>query len=141
MGLAKTRILVVDDNPDILAFMRTWLELSGYEPALAHDGVEALQVADQFRPHVVLMDLAMPRMDGFEAARRLGDRPWRRSVLLVAHTAHAEDRLRAQSEAAGFDMHLTKPADPDALVAAIRDWEARVATSRVAAGAHRDDRD
>lgn len=141
MGLAKTRVLVVDDNPDILAFMRTWLELSGYEPALAHDGVEALQVADQFRPQVILMDLAMPRMDGFEAARRLGDRPWRRSALLVAHTAHAEERLRAQSEAAGFDLHLIKPADPDKLVSAIRDWEGRVATATAAGVPHHDDQD
>lgn len=124
-SLAKTRVLVVDDNPDILAFMRTWLELSGYDIALAHDGVEALDVADDFRPDVILMDLAMPRMDGFEAARRLGGRPWRRDALLVAHTAHAEDRLRAQSQAAGFDMHLIKPADPDTLVGAIRDWERR----------------
>jgi len=129
MGSAKTRVLVVDDNPDILAFMRTWLELSGYEPALAHDGVEALEVADAFRPQVILMDLAMPRMDGFEAARRLGSRPWRQNALLVAHTAHAEDRLRAQSQAAGFDMHLIKPADPETLVGAIRDWEGQLANA------------
>ena len=125
---AKTRVLVVDDNPDILAFMRTWLELSGYEPALAHDGVEALEIADRIHPHVILMDLAMPRMDGFEAARRLGDRSWRRDALLVAHTAHAEDRLRSQTEAAGFDMHLIKPADPEKLVGAIREWEGRFGT-------------
>lgn len=131
-SLAKTRVLVVDDNPDILAFMRTWLELNGYQVALAHDGVEALDVADEWRPDVILMDLAMPRMDGFEAARRLGDRPWRRDVLLVAHTAHAEDRLRAQSQAAGFDMHLIKPADPDALVGAIREWEHRRDEAHVA---------
>ena len=55
-SLAKTRVLVVDDNPDILAFMRTWLELNGYQVALAHDGVEALDVADEWRPDVILMD-------------------------------------------------------------------------------------
>ena len=122
-SLAKTRVLVVDDNPDILAFMRTWLELNGYQVALAHDGVEALDVADEWRPDVILMDLAMPRMDGFEAARRLGDRPWRRDALSVGSTASPPLASRA---AIAFAWRACRSHAPSRSIAAHGDVRNRI---------------
>lgn len=111
------RVLVVDDNPDSAESLSMLLELMGHTVCTANDGAEALSVADEFRPDLVLMDLGMPHMDGLEAARRLRSQPWSTQLVLVALTGWGQDEDRERSEAAGFDHHLVKPLDTAALAA------------------------
>jgi two-component system CheB/CheR fusion protein len=112
---AGQRILVVDDNADSAQSLSTLLSILGNEVCTAADGLEGLEVAERFHPEVVLLDLGMPRMDGYEAARRLRTQPWARDVMLVALTGWSQDEDRARSREAGFDHHLVKPVDPHLL--------------------------
>jgi CheY-like chemotaxis protein len=111
------RVLVVDDNADSAESLSLLLELMGHTVCTAHDGEQALAEAEGFRPDLVLMDIGMPRMDGYEAARRLRQNAWAHTVVLVALTGWGQDEDRRRSEAAGFDHHLIKPVDPAALEA------------------------
>ena len=106
---AKRRILVVDDNRDSATSMAMMLRLLGDEVRTAHDGVEAVEVAEAFRPQVVLMDVGMPNLNGYDATRRIREQPWGRSVVVVALTGWGQDGDRAQSREAGCDDHLVKP--------------------------------
>jgi two-component system CheB/CheR fusion protein len=112
---AAYRILVVDDNVDSAESIGLLLELNAHHVRLAHDGPTALEVATSFRPEVIVLDIGLPGMDGYEVARRLRSGSATRDVLLIALTGYgqAEDRLR--SHAAGFDHHLVKPVDTDLL--------------------------
>jgi CheY-like chemotaxis protein len=83
----------------------------GNEVCRAHDGLEALAAAERFLPEIVLMDLGMPNLDGYEAARRMRQEPWGRAVTLVATTGWGQDDDRRRSAEAGFDRHLVKPID------------------------------
>jgi CheY-like chemotaxis protein len=112
-----TRVLVVDDNADSAESLSLLVELMGHAVRTAHDGEQALVEAEAFRPDIVLMDIGMPRMDGYEAARRLRTMPWAATIVLVALTGWGQDEDRRRSEAAGFDHHLIKPVDPAALEA------------------------
>ena len=109
---AGQRVLVADDNADSAQSLSLLLNLLGNDVCTAADGMEALERAEQFRPQVALLDLGMPRMDGYEAARRLRSQPWARELLLVAMTGWSQDEDRARSRDAGFDHHLVKPVDP-----------------------------
>lgn len=115
-GVSAQRILVVDDSHDSAESMSLLLQIHGNETRSAHDGVEAVAMAEEFRPDVVLMDIGMPRMDGYDACRRIRQRPWGRDVVLVALTGwgQAEDKRRSQE--AGFDEHMVKPVDYAALM-------------------------
>jgi len=84
----------------------------GHETHTAHDGVEAVQAAATFRPQVVLLDIGLPKMDGYEAARNIRQRPWGKTMLLVALTGWGQEEDRRRTREAGFDHHLTKPVDP-----------------------------
>ncbi len=108
----KYRVLVVDDNEDSANSMGMLLQLKGYEVRTAYDGLEAVAAAAEFRPAVVILDIGMPKLDGYGAARRIREASWSRGMVLVALTGwgQAEDKLRAQE--AGFDHHLTKPVSP-----------------------------
>jgi len=109
------RILVVDDNINAADSLATLLELGGHEVRVAYEGEAALLVAEAFRPQVVLLDIGMPGMDGYEVGRALREKPQTRSALLVAITGWgAPDDLRRAKEA-GFDHHLVKPVEPAAL--------------------------
>jgi CheY-like chemotaxis protein len=110
------RILVVDDNEDSAKSLATLLALNGNRTRVAFDGAAALTAAEQFRPEVVLLDIGMPKMNGFEAARRIREQPWGRDVLLIALTGWGQDRDRRRSQSAGFDAHLVKPVDHAALM-------------------------
>ena len=88
-------------------------------------GRPPLQVAEAFRPEVVLLDLGLPRMDGFEVARRLRGQPRTATALLVALTGYGQDEDRRRSHEAGFDCHLVKPADPDAVQAILASFGTR----------------
>jgi signal transduction histidine kinase len=109
------RILLADDNRDALDSLATLLQCDGHEVHTAGDGAEALEVAAQCRPDVVLLDIGMPKLDGYEVARRIRAEPWGKSAVLIALTGWGQDEDRRRSREVGFDSHLVKPLDPDAL--------------------------
>jgi signal transduction histidine kinase/CheY-like chemotaxis protein len=109
------RILVVDDNSDAAESLAMVLRVGGHEVCTAHDGLAALNAAEQFQPEVVLLDIGLPKVDGYEVARRLRERAGSEQVLLVAVTGYGQEEDRRRAEEAGFDAHLVKPADPFAL--------------------------
>ena len=110
-----TRVLVVDDSRDGADSLRLLLELLGAEVRVEYDGPAALDAFGAYQPEVVLLDIGMPGMDGFEVARRLRQRPESQDVTLIALTGWGQEKDRRNSEAAGFDHHLVKPVDIDAL--------------------------
>jgi PAS domain S-box-containing protein len=109
------RVLVVDDNDDSAQTMAMMLELGGHTSKVAHDGPTALQVALEFLPHVILLDIGLPGMDGFEVARNIRDRPELSDTMLVAMTGYGQEEDRRRTAQAGFAHHLVKPIDPAAL--------------------------
>ena len=111
----RTRILVVDDSRDGADSLRALLELLGAEVRVEYDGPTALEAVRAFQPEVVLLDIGMPGMDGFEVARRIRLRPESREMTLIALTGWGQEKDRRDSKAAGFDHHLIKPVDMDAL--------------------------
>jgi signal transduction histidine kinase/ActR/RegA family two-component response regulator len=112
----RLRILIVDDNRDASAMLAILLQFSGHETHTAHDGVEALEATTKLQPDVILLDLGLPRLNGYEAARKIREQqkqPGR--PLLVALTGWGQDEDRRRSQEAGFDEHLVKPVDVAAL--------------------------
>jgi CheY-like chemotaxis protein len=107
----RRRILVVDDNVDGAESLALLLELGGHEIATAHGGREALAVAATFAPDVVLLDIGLPELDGYEVARRLRADPRTAGARLIALTGWGSDADKQRSHDAGFDAHLTKPVD------------------------------
>ena len=115
------RVLCVDDNHDAADSLGVMLELVGFEAKVCYDGASALAVADEFRPDACILDLTMPGLDGVEVGRRLRERGWDRNLPLVAVTALGNDDARRRTTQAGFDLHLTKPVDPDRLANVLAD--------------------
>ncbi|HEX4886379.1 MAG TPA: PAS domain S-box protein [Casimicrobiaceae bacterium] len=113
------RVLIVDDNRDAAVSLGMVLTLAGCATELAHDGVEALETADRWRPDVVLLDLGLPGMDGHAVCRAIRERPWGRDAVIVAVTGWGQDEDRRRSKEAGFDSHLVKPVDHDTLLAVL----------------------
>jgi signal transduction histidine kinase len=111
----QRRILVADDNNDALESLATLLQLSGHEVYTAANGAMALESAEQHRPEVALLDIGMPKLDGYEVARRIRAQPWGQRITLVALTGWGQDSDRKRSQEAGFDSHLVKPLDLDKL--------------------------
>jgi signal transduction histidine kinase/ActR/RegA family two-component response regulator len=109
------RILVVDDNRDAADSLAMLLEMNGHTGMVAYDGASALEKAEKTRPHVALVDLGMPAMNGFEVAQRISTAPWGEDTVLVAITGWGAKSDRAKSKEAGFAYHLTKPVDYDTL--------------------------
>jgi len=109
------RILVVDDNVDVVETTTMLLSLSGHQVRSAKDGLQALHVATEFRPEVVLLDIGLPLMDGYEVARRLRQTPQTAGALLIALTGYGQQGDRQRGRDAGFDGHMLKPVDPHAL--------------------------
>jgi len=107
--VSPRRILVADDNSDAVEALALQLRLAGHEVRSANDGLEALEVAETFAPQVVLLDLGMPRMDGYEAAREIRRKWWGKSATLVALTGWGGQQDRQKTTDAGFDAHLVKP--------------------------------
>jgi CheY-like chemotaxis protein len=108
------RVLVVDDNLDSADTMAELVRIWGYEVRTAHDGPAALECARSFRPNVVLLDVGLPGMDGYELARRLRAEGLA-GELLVSVTGYGQDEDRRKAQEAGFDHHLTKPVNPETL--------------------------
>ncbi|WP_309625084.1 PAS domain-containing protein, partial [Methylibium sp.] len=109
-------ILVVDDNRDAALSLATVLQLSGYTTHVAYDGAEAVQVAAAVRPDVMLLDIGLPKLDGYEVARKIRAQPWGEAMVLVALTGWGQEEDRRRSSEAGFNGHLVKPVDLDALM-------------------------
>ncbi|MGH8193105.1 MAG: hybrid sensor histidine kinase/response regulator [Woeseiaceae bacterium] len=109
------RILVVDDNLDSAESLALLLRHSGHETRTAHDGLEAMETAAAFRPNVMLLDIGMPKLNGYEVARRIRKQPWGKSIVLVALTGWGQEEDRARSREAGFDEHIVKPVEHSAL--------------------------
>jgi PAS domain S-box-containing protein len=109
------RVLVVDDNVDAAESVAMILRLSGHEIRLAHSGPEALKAAEKYRPEVVVLDIGLPGISGYEVAKRLRQQPTFRETLLIAVTGYGQEEDQRRSREAGFDRHLVKPVDPYAL--------------------------
>ncbi len=107
------RVLIVDDNADSAESMAVLLRLRGHEVRLAYDGQSALEKAQTFRPDVMFLDLSLPKMDGYEVARRLRLEPEMKDILLVAMTGYGSEEDRQRTQEAGFYTHLIKPVDFD----------------------------
>jgi CheY-like chemotaxis protein len=112
---AERRVLVADDHRDSAASLARLLELLGYSVRVAHDGEAAIAEAQAFRPHAILLDIGMPKLNGYEACRAIREQPWARDVVIVALTGWGQDADRHRSREAGFDHHLVKPVELDAL--------------------------
>ena len=116
--IPSQRVLIIEDNRDTASMMDLMLQEWGQETRVAHDGNAALQIAEDFRPQVVLLDLGLPTLHGYEVARRLRQQSWAQKTFLVAITGWGREHDR-QSEAAGIDVRLLKPVDPDQLRAVL----------------------
>ena len=111
----RLRVLIVDDNADAARLLSMLVQFLGHEVKTAYDGVEGVREAENFQPNIVLMDLTMPRMNGYDAAREIRTQPWGQQMMLVALTGREEEEVRHAARQAGFDQHLVKPISPDAL--------------------------
>jgi CheY-like chemotaxis protein len=112
-GPGRRRVLVADDNRDSADSMAVVLRMMGHDVRTVHDGRQAIDEAAVFRPDVALLDIGMPQVDGYEAARRIREAPWGQAMLLVALTGWGQDEDRRRAAEAGFDLHFTKPIDVD----------------------------
>jgi PAS domain S-box-containing protein len=112
----KHQLLIVDDNLDAANSLAILAQLSGYVTHIANDGLAAIEMAEIVRPEAIIMDLGMPKMSGFEAARWVRQQPWGKDTVLIAVTGWGQDEDRRKSREAGFDVHLTKPVDSTELL-------------------------
>ena len=110
------RILVVDDNSDSADSLGMLFRLLGHDVRTAHDGLEAIAAADAFRPNAIVLDIGLPKLDGYEVARQIRRLDWGRKTTLIAVTGWGQTEDKERSEEAGFDHHLVKPVDPSALL-------------------------
>jgi CheY-like chemotaxis protein len=112
----RLRVLVVDDNLDAEQSLSLLMRLQGHEVRAAHDGMEAVRQARAFGPQVVLLDIGLPGMSGYDVARRLRQAPESADAVLVAITGYGQAEDREQAMQAGFQHHLVKPVEPIALI-------------------------
>jgi signal transduction histidine kinase len=119
MPCIPTRIVVVDDNKDSVETLCIYLGMSGYETTPAHTGPEAMEMVSRVQPHVVLLDIGLPGMNGYEVAKWIRSRPRLSEVVLIALTGYGQDEDRRRCEEAGFNLHFVKPVDLDRLQASI----------------------
>jgi DNA-binding response OmpR family regulator len=122
--MVARRILVVEDNIDGARTLAVLLQQEGHTVEYAINGYVALDIARKFRPEIVLLDIGLPGMDGFEVCKRLKREPGLEATRVIAITAYGEDKHRAQSREAGCDMHFVKPVSGKALVKLIDSFSA-----------------
>jgi CheY-like chemotaxis protein len=113
---APRRVLIVDDSEDGAESLAMLLQFAGHETFKAHDGFEAIEAAGRLRPDAVLLDIGLPGLNGYEACRRIRQEPWGKDLVLVALTGWGQEEDRQQSREAGFDAHMVKPVNHDALL-------------------------
>ena len=112
----QRRVLIVDDNRDSADSLAMLMQITGNKTYMAHDGVEAVEAVEKYRPEVVLLDIGLPGMDGHEVCRRVREQPWGKDIIVIALTGWGQEDDRRKSEEAGFDGHLVKPVDYDKLL-------------------------
>ena len=111
----RRRILVVDDNRDVATSLAEMLHIMGNDTQTAFDGEQALVVTEAFRPHVVVMDIGMPKMNGYDTCRRIRGEPWGRNIVIIAQSGLGQEDQMRMSREAGFTSHMVKPVDPAVL--------------------------
>ena len=118
-GERSKRVLVIEDNVDSAQSLADILELAGHDVRIAHDGRSGLAIAREYRPDVILCDIGLPGLDGYEVAQAVRRDDSLRSVRLVALSGYAQPEDRQRTSDAGFELHIAKPPDLDALMAAV----------------------
>jgi CheY-like chemotaxis protein len=103
------KILIVDDNRDAARTLTALLKIKGHETRTAFDGQQGIELAEEFRPDVVLLDIGLPKLNGYEVCQRLRKREWGMQMVMIAVTGWGQDEDRRRSRDAGFNYHLTKP--------------------------------
>jgi CheY-like chemotaxis protein len=119
--LSARRVLVADDNVDSADMEAALLSAVGCEVRTVYDGESTLREAERFRPDVVLLDIGMPDIDGHEVCARIRSQAWGGGMVIIAVSGWGQESDRRRSARAGFNMHLVKPVDPDALLRIVRD--------------------
>ena len=114
--LIRRRVLIVDDNRDAAEWLATLLSLSGHETHVALDGEQAVKAAERLLPDAILLDIGLPRVDGYEVCRRIRQQPWGRDLMIVALTGWGQEEDRQKSREAGFNTHLVKPVHDDVIL-------------------------
>jgi CheY-like chemotaxis protein/anti-sigma regulatory factor (Ser/Thr protein kinase) len=112
---SKRRILIVDDNQDSAMSLGMMLDLMGNDTCTAHDGLAAVEAAAEFRPDLILLDIGLPKLNGYDACCRIREQPWSKGMVIVALTGWGQEEDRRRSAAAGFDHHMVKPVEVGAL--------------------------
>jgi CheY-like chemotaxis protein len=120
-GRSALRILIVDDNRDSATTLSTLLRQLGHQTLTAFDGEEAVSKARSFSPDVVLLDIGLPKLNGYEVCRWIRAQGSSRSIVIIAQTGWGQDETRQKTSDAGFDHHMVKPLDPSALVKILND--------------------
>jgi CheY-like chemotaxis protein len=128
LATSPLRILVVDDNEDSAVSVGMLLRIIGNDVRTGHDGLDAVALAQEFRPHVILLDIGLPEMSGHEVARAIRQEPWGRGMVLIAVTGWSAREDRERSRVVGFDHHLVKPVEPGALVQLLASLEQSLLT-------------
>jgi DNA-binding response OmpR family regulator len=111
----RVRILVVDDNHDSALSLAMMLSIMGHETRTAHDGESAVETAESFLPEVVLLDIGLPKLNGYEVAQRIREQAWGTSMFLIAVTGWGQEEDRQRSSEVGLNVHMVKPVEPAAL--------------------------
>ena len=118
------RVLVVEDIPEVRMMLRLLLEVKGFQVEEAGDGPDGVRKAIEWRPEVAVVDIGLPGLDGYEVARRMRNEPWGRNLLLVALSGLGQEEHQRLTREAGFDRHVTKPADMNVLKAVLQESRA-----------------
>ena len=124
----RRRVLAVDDNLDSVASLQMMLRIMGHDVRVAHDGAEAVEVAAEFEPELILLDIGLPRLNGYEAARQIRKLPRGDQSVIVAVTGWGQEEDRRRSSEAGFDHHIVKPVEPSAIEAILSRMSDRATT-------------
>ena len=111
----RFRILVVDDNHDSALSLAMMLSIMGHETRTAHDGESAVTTAESFLPEVVLLDIGLPKLNGYEVAQRIRENEWGKTMFLIAVTGWGQEEDRQRSSEVGLNVHMVKPVEPAAL--------------------------
>ena len=111
----RFRILVVDDNHDSALSLAMMLSIMGHETRTAHDGESAVATAESFLPDVILLDIGLPKLNGYEVAQRIRESDWGQSMFLIAVTGWGQEEDRQRSSEVGLNVHMVKPVEPAAL--------------------------
>jgi CheY-like chemotaxis protein len=114
-GKPGFRILVVDDNHDSALSLAMMLSIMGHETRTAHDGESAVAAAESFLPEVVLLDIGLPKLNGYEVAQRIREQPWGTTMFLIAVTGWGQEEDRQRSSEVGLNVHMVKPVEAAAL--------------------------